>query len=215
MTPDEAAALRAPFPESAIGKLPKPTKRDAQKGSCNVCGGWHGLPAVHLDYVGHAAATDRILSVDPEWSWEPMALAADGAPLIRNVNGEAELWINLTILGVTKPGVGTASAGSVELSKQLISDAIRNAGMRFGIALDLWAKEDLHDIQSPPADPPPPASTQQRDRVAARIAELTEAESLTLKAWWRTEVPAKAEHLNHDQAEAVLAKLDEIAPESF
>ena len=31
-----------------------------------------------------------------------------------------------------------------ELEKQLISDAIRNAAMRFGVALDLWAKEDLH-----------------------------------------------------------------------
>lgn len=64
MTPDAAKALREPFAAEVIGKLPKPTKADNPKGECRECGGWHGLPAVHLDYVGHAAATDRLLSVD-------------------------------------------------------------------------------------------------------------------------------------------------------
>ena len=27
-----------------LAKLPKPFKRDAEKGNCNVCGGYHGLP---------------------------------------------------------------------------------------------------------------------------------------------------------------------------
>lgn len=31
------------------------------------------------------------------------------------------------------------------MSKELISDALRNAGMRFGIALDLWRKGDQDD----------------------------------------------------------------------
>jgi hypothetical protein len=75
-------ALRAPFEDRLIGKLPKPTKAqtDAVKADfktgirCNVCGGWHHKDVVHLDYVGHAAITDRLLEVDPCWSWEPMAL---------------------------------------------------------------------------------------------------------------------------------------------
>lgn len=117
-------ALREPFPPSAIGKLPK--------------GG------TTLDYVGHAAVTDRLLEVDPEWNWEPVAWTAEGLPLYRIEGNEAVLWIRLTIGGVTRLGVGICSSKAFELEKQLISDALRNAAMRFGVALDLWSKEDLH-----------------------------------------------------------------------
>jgi hypothetical protein len=122
MTPDEAKALRAPFPASAIGKLPK--------------GG------AQLDYVGHAATTDRLLSVDAGWSWEPFALTPEGLPAL---DREGNLWIKLTVAGVTRPGVGDGRN-----MKERIGDAIRNAAMRYGVALDLWAKEDLHDIANTP-----------------------------------------------------------------
>lgn len=135
MNEEQAKSLRAEFPASAIGQLPKPTNKDNPKGTCKECGKWHGLPAVHLDYVGHAATTDRLLSVDPDWTWEPMALGANGEPLMTN----GGLWIKLTVCGVTRPGFGDGNS-----MKEVIGDAIRNAAMRFGVALDLWAKEDLH-----------------------------------------------------------------------
>lgn len=125
MDPEKQVQLRAPFPKEVIGKLPK--------------------AGTTLDYVGHAAVTDRLLAVDPGWTWEPVAFAADGAPLVRHTGKESELWIRLTVCGVTRYGVGTAPSGAFELSKQLISDALRNAAMRFGVALDLWSKEPLPD----------------------------------------------------------------------
>lgn len=134
MTADQAKQLRAPFKPEQIGKLPKPTKKENPKGKCQECGGWHGLPAVHLDYVGHAATTDRLLQVDPSWTWEPMAYGPNGEPLMTN----GGLWIKLTVCGVTRPGFGDGNT-----PKEIIGDAIRNAAMRFGVALDLWAKEDL------------------------------------------------------------------------
>lgn len=139
MDAEIAARLREPFPPEVIGKLPK--------------------AGVQLDYVGHAAVTDRLLQVDPEWSWEPMAYADDGGPMIRTEGTDSVLWIRLTISGVTKPGVGIAPTKAFELSKQLVSDALRNAAMRFGVALDLWSKEDLH------ASPPEPT-------IDARTAEV-------------------------------------------
>lgn len=139
MTPEQAAKLREPFKPEQIGKLPKPTKKENPKGYCDVCGGYHGLPAVHLDYVGHAATTDRLLQVDPEWSWKPMAAGPNGEPLMTN----GGLWIELTVCGVTRPGFGDGQS-----TKEIIGDAIRNAAMRFGVALDLWAKEDLHADES-------------------------------------------------------------------
>lgn len=140
MTPEAAQALRRPFDADAVGKLPKPTRRDAQKGNCSDCGGYHGLPAVHLDYVGHAAVTDRLLAVDPGWTWEPVAYSDEGLPLF---DSQRNLWIKLTVCGVTRLGVG--DGGSV---KECIGDAIRNAAMRFGVALDLWSKEDLESVKS-------------------------------------------------------------------
>jgi hypothetical protein len=141
--------LRQPFPAHQISKLPKPYKKDSPKGKCNECGGYHGLPAVHLDYVGHAALTDRLLDTDPHWSWEPLALDDRGLPA-RDQNGG--LWIRLTVCGVTRLGYGSADGKSGgDAIKELIGDALRNAAMRFGAALDLWHKGDLH------ADPEPEA----------------------------------------------------------
>lgn len=146
MTPEQQAALRAPFAPEATGKLPKITCRDCSdsrtkvcdkhtKSKCRDCDNWITSAHVHLDYVGHAATTDRLLKVDPGWTWEPLAVGADGLPA---VDKEGNLWIRLTIGGVTRLGVGDGKS-----MKERIGDALRNAAMRYGVALDLWAKEDL------------------------------------------------------------------------
>ena len=145
ITPEQAAALRKPFPREAIGILPKPYKADSPKGKCSVCDGYHGLPAVHLDYVGHAAVTDRLLSVDPGWTWEPLAVTPEGLP---QLDRGGNLWIRLTVGGVTRLGVGDGKS-----AKELIGDAIRNAAMRFGVALDLWSKEELEGVDEHVARP--------------------------------------------------------------
>lgn len=118
--------LRAPFAPEQIGKLPK--------------GG------ALLDFVGHAAVTDRLLKADPMWNWEPLAFDEHGLPAFtRDAQGKPiGLWIKLTVGGVTRLGVGSVAANAFDAEKQLIGDALRNAAMRFGVALDLWTKEDLH-----------------------------------------------------------------------
>lgn len=142
--------LREPFPANQISKLPKPVSRDSVKGRCQECGGWHGLPAVHLDYVGHAALTDRLLDSDPSWTWEPLAMSPDGLPVMDNMGG---MWIRLTVCGVTRLGYGHAGdKQGGDAIKEVIGDALRNAAMRFGAALDLWHKGDLH--AEPEADIP-------------------------------------------------------------
>lgn len=125
MNEEAAKALREPFPDSAIGKLPR--------------------AGITLDFVGHADVTDRLLAVDPEWTWEPVAFAEDGGPLIRNDGKVATLWIKLTVCGVTRYGVGNEVPSKFDLEKLLISDALRNAAMRFGVALDLWRRGELDD----------------------------------------------------------------------
>jgi hypothetical protein len=145
--PEGLALLRVEFPPHQISKLPKPYKKDSPKGKCNECGGYHGLPAVHLDYVGHAALTDRLLDADPLWSWEPVGVTPEGLPALDRNGG---LWIKLTVCGVTRYGYGAADGKSGgDAMKEMIGDALRNAAMRFGAALDLWHKGDLHVDDEP------------------------------------------------------------------
>lgn len=141
-TPAGLALLREPFPEHQINVLPRPYKKDSPKGKCPECDGWHGLPAVHLRYVGHAALTDRLLDVDPNWTWEPLAIGNNGLPMIDDCGG---MWIKLTVCGVTRLGYGDAQGKTGgDAMKECIGDALRNAAMRFGCALELWHKGELH-----------------------------------------------------------------------
>ena len=149
MTDEKAKALRAPFAAEQVGKLPKPTRRENTKGKCPECGGWHGLPAVYLDYVGHAAITDRLLQVDPLWTWEPQSRDEFGAP---RLDAKGGLWINLTICGVTSPGYGDETNGKG--MKEIIGDALRNGAMRFGVGLDLWSKENLWEAEQAKTEEP-------------------------------------------------------------
>lgn len=143
---DALKKMRVPFESHQVNKLPKPTKKqtDLVKDNytngmrCTICGTWHHKDVVHLDYVGHAALTDRLLDVDPLWTWEPFALGTDGLPKFDASGG---MWIRLTICGVTRIGYGDAQGKTgPNAIKEIIGDALRNGGMRFGAALDLWHK---------------------------------------------------------------------------
>ncbi len=124
---EKLQAMREPFPANQISYLPK--------------GG------VKLAYVGHAALTDRLLNVDPAWTWEPLALDDRGLPALDEVGG---LWIKLTVCGVTRLGYGDAGAKKGgDAMKERIGDALRNAAMRFGAALELWHKGELHAEPEP------------------------------------------------------------------
>lgn len=142
--------LREPFPATQISQLPRITCKDCsrfsctkhEKKRCNKCQSWITTAHVDLDFVGHAALTDRLLDADPNWSWEPLAFDARGLPAYDEIGG---MWIKLTVCGVTRLGYGDAQGKSGNNAvKEIIGDALRNAAMRFGAALDLWHKGDLH-----------------------------------------------------------------------
>jgi len=144
--------LREPFPENQISQMCRSTKKDNAKGKCSKCHGWHGMPAVQLSYVGHAALTDRLLEADPSWAWEPLALAENGYPVVDKDGG---MWIKLTVCGVTRLGYGdNQNRPGGDGTKERIGDALRNAAMRFGAALDLWHKGDLHESVAEEPEPP-------------------------------------------------------------
>lgn len=187
--------LREPFPSHQISVKPQGTKaqNEALKSDrtlgvrCSICGQWHHRDAIHLSYVGHAALTDRLLDCDPTWNWEPMASAESGAPIL---DGNGGMWIKLTVCGVTRIGYGHPDGKTGgNAVKETIGDALRNAAMRFGAALDLWHKGDLHiDADDDSSGAIKDAQKPRRaaaDAVAIAAQSLTDAESVeALKAIW-------------------------------
>lgn len=139
---------------------------------------WHEM---ELDYVGHAEITRILIEIDPAWNWEPIAWE-QGRPAISIVNGNAEMWIHLTVLGKTVLGVGTAPADKNDVSKELIGDALRNAAMRLGIALSLWSKAEWDNAPPATEDAPivalPGARTLAEDPVEWCHHSMLEATSL-------------------------------------
>lgn len=149
--------LREKFDTAQIGLKPKITCKACSdsrakacdkhpKAACNSlrggpgCGQWITPAHMHIEFVGHANVTDRLLSIDPEWTWEPVAFTPDGLPALTKDGG---LWIRLTVAGVTRIGYGGADGKSGDDAvKEAVSDAIKVTAMRFGVALDLWRKEE-------------------------------------------------------------------------
>lgn len=153
-------------PEALVSKLPRGVgdKAARKKEHCNECGGYHERPSIHLDYLGHADTCRLLAAVDPFWQWEPKGgWTATGEPVfIRDSQGyPTALWISLTVLGVTRPGIGTVDRGKSDPEKELVGDAIRNAAMRFGVGADLWSKakggglDDSPDSTFTRGTPPP------------------------------------------------------------
>jgi hypothetical protein len=170
--------LREPFAPTEIRYLPRVwcgTCKNSRGQGCNKhsmakCGKCkQKMPSgghIDLAYVGHAEATNRLLNVDPFWDWEPLTVDERGLP---QADGYKGLWIRLTVCGMTRLGYGHAGDKTGgDAIKEVIGDAIRNAGMRFGMALDLWTTSDLEIIESGGAsleqdgqeDKAPPASPQ-------------------------------------------------------
>ena len=121
MTPEQSKALRGKMPDNLVSKFPANAGANANK-----------------EYASHAAVTDRLLEVDPEWTWK---FLGDGTPVFDDVGG---IWIELTVCGVTRIGYGfpeRLKGGNA--IKEAIGDAIRNAAMRFGVGLEFWFKGDL------------------------------------------------------------------------
>jgi hypothetical protein len=176
--------LREPFPPETIGKLPRVTCGDCskkqcqrhQRARCNVCQAYVSTQHIHLDFVGHAAITDRLLNVDLRWRWDPIAYDDRGAPLLeRDSKGNpVGMWIVLTVAGMSRIGYGSVEPGKPDPQKELIGDALRNAGMRFGMALELWHKGDLphDDAQEPEPSPQVPADPRTLAELMAEAAEL-------------------------------------------
>ena len=140
---------------------------------------------IKLDFVGHADVTKMLIEIDPMWSWEPVAFDADGLPAYRVENGMAHMAGWLTLHGVRRLGIGSCMPNKPDLLKELASDFIRNAAMRFGVCLSLWTKQEWDDIDRPVALPTTsqkqqPYSSAKPDPKEHQLAEPAQKKPRTL-----------------------------------
>jgi hypothetical protein len=200
-----AAKLMAEFPEDKVFGKPaiscydcshSPSKACGktdnrglkhEKIRCPDCKAWITAAHTHLDYVGHADVTERLLQVDPYWTWRPaytnpdkdvllaaiasgnpsivQAVIANAPPLLDRSGG---MWIELTVhddagYEVTRLGYGDADGKGATgaAMKETIGDGLRNAALRFGVARSLWSKQERgaeEDTSGPDGETAKPAA---------------------------------------------------------
>lgn len=97
---------------------------------------------VDLRYLSHIWVRKAFQDADPDWWWEPMGYDDRGQPVIvTDSQGQpVGLWIWLHLLGTKMPGYGSVEPGKRDAIKELIGDALRNAGMRL-VGGSLWVKQ--------------------------------------------------------------------------
>jgi hypothetical protein len=157
---------------------------------------------MQLDFVGHADVTKMLIEIDPEWTWEPTAFDANGLPAYRVENGMAHMAGWLTILGVRRLGIGSVMHNKPDLLKELISDFIRNASMRFGVCLSLWTKQEWDDVSYTSSTPAPKPAPVAKVEPAKPSDPLVSMDNIK-----RFVDACKTAGLNHEQI-AKSAKLD-------
>lgn len=207
-------------PAEMVGKLPRVTcgdcsKRDRdcqkhKKDKCSVCGAWISTAHIHLDYLGHAETTLALIQADPLWSWEPLGWTDEGLPRIGVRSHTATMWGRLTVHGKSLLGVGSCAADKPDLEKELVGDFLRNAAMRFGVALSLWSKSEWEDAHVDPPTPEPVAGPEMVGTIKAAVALLEPEQRDNFKAWWKSNQlpPLTSGQLTDAQAHAVLDHLD-------
>lgn len=144
---DIARQLREPLPSEQVGKLPKIGKNQAtqEKRDCRYCGGWHQpiTDRQHVDYVSHTITTDRLNTIVGQdgWSHTIDRIQEHGGHVVG-------ILATLTIAGVSKQEAGDPGKQSTwgEEMKLAISDWLPRAAMRFGLGLDVWAKQPLDRV---------------------------------------------------------------------
>ena len=170
--------LRKAFPDDQVDYRPAPWCKACldhpdrccsrhEKADCPNCDQFVTTAHNCLPYVGHANVTERLLDVDPRWSWEPayrlvdqdqmLAAIATGNPdIVRLVISNSPpqfdqhggMWMNVTVHDDTGQPVSRLAYGDAgrrsgpNAIKEVIGDGVRNGAMRAGVGLDMWSKAD-------------------------------------------------------------------------
>jgi hypothetical protein len=123
-----------------------------------------------VDYVEWHVVADLLDRICPNWSHEVLN--------IKQIGDYVAITASITIQGVTRQGVGTGSAYEEKGIKKAEHDALKRAAVKFGIARELYRKEE---DASPEKNGNAMNGNQQnlpRDPVAKTMADLVTPKQL-------------------------------------
>jgi hypothetical protein len=143
------ARLREPLPEEAIKQ---------RVGWTDRLGRDH-----EVDYVEWHVVADILDEVAPDWSHGVKSLVQIG-PLVA-------VTVSITIRGVTREGIGTGEAIDEKGIKKAEHDALKRAAVKFGVARELYRRDDY-------PEPEPAAAIRPEQAVARTIADLVTPKQL-------------------------------------
>jgi len=97
--------------------------------------------------------------------------------------------------------------------KEVIGDALRNAAMRFGCALDLWHKGDLHieEDTPPPPKKPEPKIVETADKILKEMANIKTLQEMN---WYWDNNKARINNLPTTERQAVIKVINSIKSKS-
>ncbi|HEY7914165.1 MAG TPA: Rad52/Rad22 family DNA repair protein [Blastocatellia bacterium] len=87
-----------------------------------------------VDYVEWHVVADLLDRICPDWSHEVLS--------IKQIGDYVAVTASITIQGVTRQGVGTGSAYDEKGIKKAEHDALKRAAVKFGIARELYRREE-------------------------------------------------------------------------
>ncbi len=129
-----------------------------------------------LDYVEWHVVADILDEKCPDWTHKVISVS--------EIEGWLVVLVEITIMGITRQGMGTGTASSEMGIKKAESDALKRAAVKFGVARELYKKEadviEREDYQgggsyggsSAPFDPKPRS---EMDRVSPKQIGLMRA----------------------------------------
>ena len=122
-----------------------------------------------VDYVEWHVVADLLDRICPNWSHEVIS--------IKQIGDFVAVTASITIQGVTRQGVGTGSAYDEKGIKKAEHDALKRAAVKFGIARELYRKEE-EDASLKRPNAANAQSQFPRDPVAKTMADLVTPKQL-------------------------------------
>lgn len=166
-TPEAFDAVAASAPErSHFASVLEELKRPLPDSLVRQRVGWTDRQGREheVDYVEWHVVADILDSVAPEWS--------HAVRNITQIGGLVAVTASITIEGVTREGIGTGEAIDEKGIKKAEHDALKRAAVKFGIARELYRKDD-EDVAAGGSQ-----SARSEDPVARTLTDLVTPKQL-------------------------------------
>ncbi|MEW6128114.1 MAG: Rad52/Rad22 family DNA repair protein [Acidobacteriota bacterium] len=155
-----------------------------------------------VDYVEWHTVADLLDRICPDWSHEVVS--------IKQIGDLVAVTASLTIQGVTRQGIGTGTAYDETGIKKAEHDALKRAAVKFGIARELYRKEEeeIEATASKVSFPKEPIAKTMAELVTPRqlvaIRAIANSQKIDAEAECKELLNCKPEELSRRAASAMI-----------